>query len=125
MTSRILPPAEWHRLAHTDLPKALPHLSADQMDVVVVEDGDRIVACWGVLRVTHLEGAWVDPAYRGKPSVARRLLLATMSVARRSAPRWVMTAAQTDDVRRLIEKHLRGVHVPGDMYVVPMEGVCR
>lgn len=125
MTTRILPPEEWVRLAETDIPSILPYTRAEDVQIVVVEDKDRIVGAWAVLRVVHLEGVWIAPEYRKRGTVAARLLAATMKVARQWAGRWAMTAAETDDIRRLIEKHLGGVRVPGDIYVVPMEETCR
>ena len=118
--SRVLPPAEWSRLADTDIPSVFPYVTPETMRVIVVEDGDRIVAACALLTIVHLEGLWVHPEYRHKPGVARRLLTATLTLAR-SMTRWAMTAAQDDTVRRLLTKHLGAVHVPGDMYIVPIK----
>lgn len=125
MTSRILPQDEWHRLSGTDLPKALPYVKPEDAQIVVVEHDGEIVGAWGVLRIVHLEGVWIAPAYRGRGSVARRLLAATLKAAQAWAGSWAMTGADTDDVRRLIEKHLKGVKVPMDTYVVSLEAACR
>jgi GNAT superfamily N-acetyltransferase len=126
VTSRILPLAEWGRLGETELPKVLPYVKPEDAQIVVVEDDGRIVGCWAVLRIVHLEGVWIAPAYRGRGSVARRLLAKTLETARAWAGSWAMTGADTDEVRRLIEQHLHGVKVPMDTYLVPMEGTsCR
>lgn len=125
MTSRVLSPAEWDRLSETDIPLVLPYVHQDDARVVVVEHEGAIVGAWAVLKVVHLEGVWIAPAYRGRGSVARRLLAATLQTAKAWAGSWAMTGAATDDVRRLIEKHLNGVKVPFDQYVIPMETPCQ
>lgn len=127
MIERILPAAEWPRLAHTDIHAMLPFLNPADIDIVVIEDGADIVACWAVVRVVHLEGVWIHPAYRHKGSVARRLIRATWNVAKRLAPRWVMTAAREDDsiTKRLLVKHLGAVQVPMTPYLVGLDGMER
>ena len=125
MRSRILPPEEWSRLNETDLHTVLPWVKPEDAQIVVVEDGDQIVGCWAVLRIVHLEGVWIAPAYRGRGAVARRLLAKTLETARTWAGAWAMTGADTDEVRGLIERHLHGVKVPFDQFVIPMEASCQ
>jgi hypothetical protein len=127
MTTRILPPDEWSRLAHTEAGPALAYLDPAESRIVVVEDSDRIVGCWAVLRLVHVEGLWIDPAYRKGSSVARRLFQATWRIVRAWAPRWVMTAAVTDDVKALLREHVGAVAIPGEMFVVAVNGAetCR
>jgi GNAT superfamily N-acetyltransferase len=121
LTSRILPPHEWPRLACTELEAVYPHLNPDDADVVVVEDDGRVVACWALLRVYHVEGVWVHPDYRKRGRVAGRLLEAMRGLCKRLKIGRVVTAAQSDDVRQLIV-HLRGQVLPGDHFVIPLEG---
>lgn len=121
LVTRVLPPEEWHRLAGSAFDDVIRLVSPDDVRIVVVEDEGRIVGHWAAWRMTHLEGAWVDPAYQKRASVARRLRAATMTEARHWGSEWAMTAACTDDVRRLITKHLKGVAVPGDLYLVRLE----
>jgi hypothetical protein len=127
MITRILPPAEWPRLVNTEAGPALKYLDPAESNIVVVEDGGRIIGCWSVLRLVHLEGLWIDPAYRHSPSVARRLFRATWRVVRRLAPQWVMTAAATADVKALLVEHVGAVAIPGEMFVVAVDGAgpCR
>lgn len=121
MTTRILPPSEWPRLAGTELETVYPHMDPDQSDVVVVEQDGRIVACWALLRVYHVEGLWVAPEYRKRGRAGWRLLEAMRGLCRRVGARAVCTAACTPEVARLITQ-LRGVPLPGDQYMLPMEG---
>lgn len=124
MTTRILPPDEWSKVGHTGMAQFLSFATPRDTQIVVIEDGEQIVGCWAVVRITHLEGVWIDPAYRKRVSVVRSLLQATVAVAQQFGS-WAMTGAQTPDVRRLITKHLKGEHIDMDTYVVPLGASCR
>lgn len=119
MTTRILPPAEYGRLEGTELEAIAPILPAGSA-VVVVEDGDRIVACWALLPLVHVEGCWIDPAYRGNPRVAARLLRGMTDTAAALGARTVLTAALTPEVEGLIGK-LGGEALPGRHFVVNVD----
>jgi hypothetical protein len=71
LTTRILPVAEWPRLAGTLLETVWPTLDPRTTQILVVEAGDRLVGCWALLALWHLEGCWIDPARRGRAGVAR------------------------------------------------------
>jgi len=74
MTTRVLPRAEWPRLAGTEL-GTVWHILPDDADVLVVEDDDgRIVGCWSTYRREHVEGVWVAEEHRGRGVVFRHLL---------------------------------------------------
>ena len=124
MTSRILPPDEWEKLAGTEAEALWPHLDPDNSRVLVVEDGDRIVATWTALRVVHLECVWIDPEYRGAFGVVKRLLRGVREIAKGWGARTVVTSAMTDQVRALA-KSLHGTPLPGEHYVMPMESLCQ
>lgn len=121
---RILPREEWHRLAHTDIQAVRQYVNPDDMEVCVVENalGD-IIACWAVIRIVHLEGVWIHPDYRFRPSIARKLLKSTLAMARRWSPRWIMSAARKDDdhTKRLLVKHLGAIAVDMDPYVLSLD----
>lgn len=119
-TSRILPREEWSRLTGTDLESVVAMIPPDGGWILVVEDGDRIVACWGLLSVWHLEGLWIAPEHRGRASVARRLWAAMRALTRTLGIRGVMTAAVTDDVRRMLTT-AGATQLPGDHYLLPLE----
>lgn len=126
MTTRTLPPAEWEKLAATDLPQLLPYVNRDDVEVMVVEDEHgTVVGCWAILHVVHLEGLWIAPEHRGKASVARRLLSATWARVRELAPAWVMTGAADDRIRGLLTRHMNAIHVPSDTWLIPMKGTRR
>ncbi len=120
MRTRVLPESEWSRLPQEWSP-TVPHLQPTETQIVVVEDGEQIVACWGVLRLVHLEGLWIDPAYRTKPGVAVRLYRGAMRAVRSMAKGWVLTGASDDDVRGLLDR-AGAVRLPMDVYVMPVTG---
>ena len=75
MRTRILSVEELPRLAGTELGDVWPHYAQDSILALVVEDDDgRIVGCWGLMTVLHLEGLWIHPDHRNHGDVARRLL---------------------------------------------------
>jgi hypothetical protein len=118
MTSRILPVAEYDRLADTYLAPLRDHFPA-QTSVIVVEDGDRIVATWALMLVPHVEGVWTHPDYRHNPAVIRHLLTGMRREARAWGVSRVMTGAMDDTVRGLLA-HLGAEPLPGDHYVWPL-----
>lgn len=119
MTSRILPPDEWPRLKGTEAETIWPLLSPETAQVLVVEQGEDIVGCWLLYPLLHAECVWVAPDHRGRGAVARRLLAFMRRVAQDLGWRTVMTAACSDDVRRLLT-HLGAIQVPGTHHVIPI-----
>lgn len=116
---RVLPPEEWPKLAGLEIAALLPWLVPEDTRVLVVEDNDAIVGVWAATRVVHLEGVWIDPAYRRQVPVVRRLLRGAWSVAKAWGAKACWTGAQTDEVRALIQK-LHGQELAMTAYVVPV-----
>lgn len=102
MTTRLLPPSEWPRLAGTLLDPAWRDLGIEDRVLVVEQDG-QIVACGALLQRWHLEGFWTHPDYRGKASVGRRLWAATKALVAGMRVREVLCMATTKEGRHLIE----------------------
>ncbi|HXG71330.1 MAG TPA: GNAT family N-acetyltransferase [Gemmatimonadaceae bacterium] len=120
MTTRVLDRAEWaEKLAGTELDAVWPHLQQEDAQIVVVEDGARVVGCWAVIRYVHVEGVWIAPSHRGKGSVARRLFAGMKRVAQQFGARAVLTGALTEDVRQLL-RHLNATKLPGEHYCFPV-----
>jgi ribosomal protein S18 acetylase RimI-like enzyme len=120
MTSRILPPEEWSRLAGTEADAVWEQLPASAC-VVAVEDDGVIVGCHVLVPVLHAECLWIHPEYRKRSSVARRLWSA---VQREAIDRFgafgFQTAAVDDHIRGLLS-HVGAVPLPGDHYMVPVK----
>jgi ribosomal protein S18 acetylase RimI-like enzyme len=123
MTTRILPPEEWGKLDGTELAAWAPQMDPTRATVVVVEDeAGTVIGCWALVQVLHAEGVWVAPSHRGRASVARRLVRATLEAARQRGVRAVATAAVTPDVERLLTRHLGATELPGKQYVLATGG---
>lgn len=120
MIVRVLPREEWGRLDGTDIAVAIPYHNADDITVIVVENDGQIVGTWAVLRVVQLEGVWIHPDHRKRGRVAAKLLKKTFEVAQDLAPFMAFTGSVSDDVTRLLEKHLDARELKQKTFVVPL-----
>jgi len=118
LRTRILPPDEWPRLVGTEAEKAWPLLDPKNARIVVVEEEGRIVATWIVMRVVHVECAWIDPSVRGSFGVMRRILGAMSEVAEAWGAANVISAAENEHVADLLVR-LGGTKMPGDSFALP------
>lgn len=119
MTTRVLPPAEWSKLAETDFAPLVPQLIADAVTVLVAEDETgAVIGCWGLITFAHVEGLWVAPAHRKRGRVLVRLWNAMRDLAGSRHIGAVFTGAVTDDIRRLLES--RGAQALPPQYVLPL-----
>lgn len=122
MTSRILPREEWPRLHGTEAETVWEHLNPETARVLVVENSaGEIVGTWTVLRMVHVECVWIREDYRGAFGVVKRLLKGMRMVAHGWGAKTVLTGAMTDQVRGLI-RSLGGSRLPGEHFVIPVEG---
>jgi ribosomal protein S18 acetylase RimI-like enzyme len=119
MIARVLAKDEWARLAETELPALLDKVRPEDADVLVVEDVGRIVGCVAAVRVTHLEGLWIAPEYRGNAGLGRRLLRGSRGLVGRS--KWVWAGAASECMRSLLSR-LGAVRLPLESYVLKVEG---
>ena len=97
LTTRTLPPHEWPRLAGTEAETVWPALHADHAEILVVEDGDRIVGTWVLMRMAHVECVWIAPEYRGSLGVVKRLLNGMRELAGSFSPQ-VRKASISEDL---------------------------
>jgi hypothetical protein len=117
MIARVLRPAEYAKLAETEVGALWPHLTA-QTRVVVVEDHGHLVGCHLLQAVLHAECLWIHPAHRGRTSVARRLWPAVCREVRDHFQATAFaTAATSDEVTRLLQ-HVDAQPIPGQHYMV-------
>lgn len=123
LTRRILPPEEWARLKGTELENAVPLLSPGDTRILVVEEDGRIVGCWALWRVAHLEGAWIAPESRGRSVVARELMIGMQALAAELHVTRAVTGnvPGNEQVAKLLA-HLRAKRLPFDHYVVTLGG---
>lgn len=121
MTTRILPPDEWPRLAGTEADQVWAHLDPSTAQVLVVEDDGVIVGCWILMQMYHVECLWVSPDHRQQGAVQRRLWTGMQRQAEAVGATVVQTAAVSDQVRDLLD-HVRAQKIPGDAYALVMGG---
>jgi hypothetical protein len=118
MTTRILPPEEWTRLASTNASEAWACLDPQRNSVLVVEAEGEIIGSVILMQAVHAEFLWIDPKHRKRASVLRRLrrrlLLEVAGIPT------VLAAAIGVEMRTLLEK-LGGHRLPGDHYVLNVQ----
>lgn len=121
MIARVLPQEEWSKLDVTGFAQIAPTLRPEDVEVIVVEDGDRIVSSMVAMRVVHLESLWIDPAYRGHPTLARKLLRQAIASVKKWAASWVLGCSDTDHMDDII-KRVGGQRLSVDSYMIPLGG---
>ena len=96
MTARVLPASEWHRIEETGLDVALwSALEAGPTQIVIVEDNaQQIVACWGTFAVRHVEGFWVRPDHQKRAGTLRRLFVGMRALLATLGTQAVVTQAE-------------------------------
>lgn len=120
MRSRILPPEEWPKLDGTEAGPAWRQFNPENTRVLVVEDGEEIVACWAFLRVVHAECIWVKHSHRGLVSVARRLFKGLREIATGWGVSRVVTGSVSPEVTDLIDR-CGGYPMPCESFVLPVD----
>lgn len=122
MKAKILEPEEWGRINAPDLPELLQFVEPQNIAVVVVEDDyGEIVASVAALRVTHFEGLWIDPSYRGNAGVFRSLIREAYSVPRSRDEKWVFGGAGTGDEQMVtLCRRLGGRPLPVEFFAMPV-----
>src|SRR5712691_6478234 len=118
MTTRMLPPAEWPRLAGTLLAEVWPHLDPAATDVIVCEQDGRIVGCAALLTAWHLEGVWSDPASLVRIGINRRLVRALRAALAARGIREVLMMATSPASARLCRGFGQATHLACDHFAV-------
>jgi N-acetylglutamate synthase-like GNAT family acetyltransferase len=109
MTSRLLPPAEWPKLAGTYLEPLWPLLKPESCSVIVVEEDGAIIGTWALMSVFHVEG------FSAKNGLVIRKLLKAMKV---EAEKQGITTVVTASTSPVIADFLTRM----DPHTVPIEG---
>ena len=119
MTARVLPREEYHRLRETP-ESAFWTAIPESASVVVVERDGAIVARHILAPLVHVECLWKAD---GMGAGVSRLLWTT--VQREARERYgasaLVTTATDERITRLLA-HVHAEKVPGDAYVIPLEG---
>lgn len=119
MKSRVIKQSEWASIRPENAAPCFPYVDPDNVDVVVVEDdGGKVVGAMTVLRATHFEGAWIDPAHRNA-GVTRAMLRLASSIAMSRGDQWVFGGRETGDENMLGVLHkLNAQHLPMELYAI-------
>jgi len=96
MISRTLPMDEWAKIERTDLAGLMRYANADDIRVAVVEDGGKIVGHCVVVKITHLEGLWMDQEHKNG-GVTSALLKQVVKTSRELANETVIAGAADGD----------------------------
>lgn len=98
----------------------VPFVDPRNMAVVVVEGDEGIAATVSTLRVTHLEGLWIKPEFRGNAGVMRALLRQAWALAQVRDEKWVIGgAAHGDPVMKAYGERL-GRKMEMDLYAMQL-----
>jgi len=116
MTTRLLPPEEWHKLQGYYLGSVLEHFDPMSVAILVVEDGSRIVAHWAMLSMLHVEGLWVDPKAKSRASVLLWRGMQRLVQAQKASS--VITGCLSDEVRNMLQRK-GAVELPSQ-FALPM-----
>ena len=119
MKARILGPEEWANLEMLGEMPLLPHVLPENMAVVVVEEAGQVLGVMQVAQVTHFEGLWIKPEYRGNPGVMRALMRLATAIPQVRGECWVFGGA-ADDTMRSFNERLGGSKVGADFYTLPL-----
>ena len=126
MKTRILGPEEWSRVERETPMPLVPYTHPRNMAVCVVEGDDGIAATVSTLRVTHLEGLWVKPEYRGNPGVMRALLRQAWALAQVRDEQWMLGGAEHGNCEMQGFGERIGKKIPMDLYAINFGGEgCR
>lgn len=114
-----LPAEHFARLREAPGPlHGLPPPPADHARVLVVEDAEaRLLGYWVLSDVVHADPLWLDPAVRGNPGVALRLLAqlgATLQACGVGAFFAVIDDAEVAD----LAERLGFTRLPGALYAI-------
>ena len=97
MTSRNLPESEWSKV---DASSLLRYANPEDVRIAVVENKDKIVGKCVVLKITHLEGLWIDQKHRNA-GIMNALMKQIVKASRELTNEFVMAGAGDGDDRML------------------------
>ena len=104
-STRILPPAEWHRLGGTESAPFATAAPDAAVNPLVVEDEGVIVGTWTLTAYHVVEGLWVHPDYRQRIGVARAIVREMRRFAQHQGVAQALTFSIDPAVDRLLETY--------------------
>ncbi len=103
--------------------KATPNPAAARVMVAQDVFTGKLVAYWFVLTVVHVEPVWIDPSFRHKPTLVRKLWEGTMRMLRSIDVRLAFCTVNYDAPREnaSMAQRLGFKRLPTDLYVLELE----
>ena len=121
MVTRLLRADEWHRISETPLAfEVWRHLDPSSVQIIIVEDGDAIIACWATMACRHVEGFWVRPDHQKRGGTLRRLFVGMRELLTGLGASTVLTQAETPEVAALLED-AGATRMKGTSYYLPVD----
>lgn len=118
MTTRLLPPDEWHRLEHAGMGSLWAELPETTRVIVLEDNGVMVGTVIGML-VLHAESLWIAPRHRKSVGVWRRLMRAFWTVAAEFGTKGAWASEVSDEMRDILTR-LHATPVPGGHFILPM-----
>jgi len=118
--TRVLPREEWGRLDTTKHPEFWSYVRPEDIEIVVVEDGQDLIASAAVMRSVCIEGLWIEERFRGNAGIARRLGRAVLNSARRWSDFWAFGAVGTEHMHDIMRR-LGGKQLPVSVYMLSLK----
>jgi N-acetylglutamate synthase-like GNAT family acetyltransferase len=119
MTTRILPPDEWHRLANTEVEHVWPLLNPEQSQILAIEQDGEIVGTLVMVTFVHAECLWIHPDHRKGFGVMRRLLDGMWDTAKVLGARRLWSGSLSETTTHILHR-LGGQEIPGRSFVFPV-----
>lgn len=115
MTTRLLPPEEWARLAETEGGEVWRLFDQESTKILVVERDGRIIGRLAVLTIQHADFFWIDSVSRDKTSVCWQLWFGLKNLIRSAPYGGVIVSILSDRMRRFVTK-AGAVPMPGEHF---------
>lgn len=113
IVTRILEKSEYEeKLKGTELELVWPGFTDDDIAWVVELDG-KVIACWSLIRMYHVEGIWIDKAYRKGFLAMRNLFKKLYFICSDRKIKSVVTASVDEEVTSMLLNKLNATELPG------------
>lgn len=121
MTSRVLPPEEWHRLDAAGAETVWKLLDPSKAQILVIEDQGAIVGTLTLMSVLHAECLWIKPSHRRGFGVIKRLLDGMWAGAKAQNAHALWSGSVSDTMTNILHR-IGASEVPGRSFVLPVKG---
>lgn len=127
LTSRLLPPEEWDKVAHVPPFSTVGIPDPDHWRVLVVEDAEgKVVAVSHLYDMVHWDSFWIDPAHQGKAAAFRAMVTSGLETLGTLGIQVVHTTVPNDrpDLQQLV-LDFGYQQAPGQLYLLYVPDAVR